>query len=207
MGVIAGAGASSVARYQRASGGGGGREVVTISSIDDEVVCVSDTSISDIGMTTQFKNNSNPFETHNICIPILTEEDRADIYLLREQTPEEILVKIERNYDGVLEKIRQLFIREGKIGITDRLDLVRIGYFKLSYNGSLATLDDRLQVEIVRDPSRVIPGFQSVHQSFSSLPWLEYEEFEELFFSPSRFMSSDTMDTDESSSSSSIANK
>ena len=200
---IAGAGASSVATYQRASGGGGGREVVTISSDDDEAVCVSDTSISDIGMTTQFKNNNNPFETHNICIPILTEEDRADIYLLREQTPEEILVKIERNYDGVLEKIRQMFIREGKIGSTERLDLVRIGYFKLSYNGSLTNLDDRLRVEIVRNPSRVIPGFQSVHQSFSSLPWLEYDEFEELFYSPSIFMSSDTMDTDESSSSSS----
>lgn len=201
---IAGAGASSVATYQRASGGGGGgREVVTISSDDDEAVCMSDTSISDIGMTTQFKNNNNPFETHNICIPILTEEDRADIYLLREQTPEEILVKIERNYDGVLEKIRQMFIREGKSGSTDRLDLVRIGYFKLSYNGSLTNLDDRLRVEIVRNPSRVIPGFQSVHQSFSSLPWLEYDEFEELFYSPSRFMSSDTMDTDESSSSSS----
>jgi hypothetical protein len=195
-----------VASYQITGGGSGGgsaTEVVTLSSDDDPVVCLSDTSVSDIGMTTQTKiNNNNPFETHNICIPFIDETytDRADIYLLRYQTPQELLLKIERNYDGVLEKIRQMFIRKGKFSSMETLDLVRLGYFALSYDDSPSDLDKRLKVGIVTNPSKTVPGFQSVHTSFTSLPWLEYEEFEELFYSPSQFASSSDMNSDESSS-------
>ena len=196
--------AGVVARYQRNSdiGGGSASEVVTLSSDDDPVVCPSDTSVSDIGMTTQTIHSNNPFETHNICIPFIgkTYTDRADIYLLRYQTPNHILEKIERNYDGVLEKIRQMFIRKGKFSSEDTLDLVRLGYFALIYDGSHSDLDKRLKVGIVSNPSRVIPGFQSVH---TGLPWLEHDEFEELFLSHSNFASSSDMNSDESSSSSS----
>jgi len=195
--------AGVVARYQRNSdiGGGSATEVVTLSSDDDPVVCISDTSVSDIGMTEQSINYNNPFETHNICIPLITEDDpnSAYIYLLRCQTPEAILEKIERNYDGVLEKIRQMFIRKGKFSSMETLDLIRLGYFALSYDGSPSDLDKRLKVGIVINPSRVIPGFRSVHTSFPSLPWLEYEEFVELFYSPLNFASSSDMNIDESS--------
>ena len=62
--------AGVVARYQRNSdiGGGSASEVVTLSSDDDPVVCLSDTSVSDIGISNVpiiLSNNQNQNQNQN----------------------------------------------------------------------------------------------------------------------------------------------
>ena len=127
-----------------------------------------------------FYDNPNPIETYNITIPLLYPDNPydADIYLLRQQTPELILRKIDTNYVAVLNQIQSLQ------GVGQHL-LTRIGYFKFEYKNS------QFKLYYIHNPEVNVHGFDSVHRNAQgdiSYPFLSYEQLNELLQNSTQFI-------------------
>ena len=142
-------------------------------TITDIAAGGSASSKETIGMKENiFYDSPNPIETYNIAIPLLYPNNPydADIYLLRQQTPEHILRKIDTNYVAVLNQIQSLQ------GVGQHL-LTRIGYFKFEYKNS------QFKLYYIHNPEVNVPGFDSVHRNAEgdiSYPFLSYEQLNEL---------------------------
>ena len=153
------------------------KDEITITSI---AAGGSASSKETVGMTGKFLyDNPNPIETYNITIPLLYPNNPydADIYLLRQQTPEHILRKIDTNYVDVLIQIQSLQ------GVGQHL-LTRIGYFKFEYKNS------QFKLYYIHNPEVNVPGFDSVHRNAQgdiSYPFLSYEQLNELLQNSGEF--------------------
>ena len=130
------------------------------------------------GMKDNIIGEPNPINTYNIAIPLinLDEPHKAHIYLLRQQTPEHILSKIDANYLAVLDRIQFL---QG-LGVHF---LTRIGYFKFEYKAPQFKFEykaSQFKLYYVNKPDENIPGFDSIHRNAQGdiiYPFLSYEQF------------------------------
>ena len=131
-----------------------------------------------VGMKDNIIGEPNPINTYNIAIPLinLDEPHKAHIYLLRQQTPEHILSKIDANYLAVLDRIQFL---QG-LGVHF---LTRIGYFKFEYKAPQFKFEykaSQFKLYYVNKPDENIPGFDSIHRNAQGdiiYPFLSYEQF------------------------------
>jgi hypothetical protein len=138
-------------------------------TITDIAAGGSASSKETVGMKDTIIGEPNPINTYNIAIPLINpdEPNKAHIYLLRQQTPEVILRKIDANYFAVLNQIQSL---QG-LGVHF---LTRIGYFKFEYKAS------QIKLYYIYNPEVNVPGFDSIHRNAQGdiiYPFLSYEQF------------------------------
>ena len=138
------------------------------------------------GMKDNIIGEPNPINTYNIAIPLINinEPNKAHIYLLRQQTPELILSKIDANYLAVLNEIQSLQ------GVGQHL-LTRIGYFKFEYKKSqFEYKNSQFKLYYIHNPEVNVHGFDSVHRNAQggiSYPFLSYEQLNELLQKSGKF--------------------